>query len=209
MPGENCSILGCGTCRNQSTWSIFKIPTKKQEKWRSEVLKVILRYREKDASLRGRVESGKLYVCKRHYKSDMVVQCKHEINTVLNVLYICNNFKIEWKKVEYSWLHDTIKELNFTAIKFCDFKMVGHYQVITLSISTMSLYLEDLSISNWNLVLLDVYVALKLFFFLYLEHSLSRISPYLEQIFWSHLDSISLSISNFFSTRSLPYYKWS
>lgn len=77
MPGENCSILGCGTCRNQLTWSIFKIPSKKQEQWRLEVLRVILKYREMDASLRSRVESGKLYVCERHYKSDMVVQCEH------------------------------------------------------------------------------------------------------------------------------------
>ena len=46
MPGENCAILGCGTCRNQNKWSIFKIPSKKDETWRAEVLKIILKYRE-------------------------------------------------------------------------------------------------------------------------------------------------------------------
>ena len=66
----------------------------------------------------------------------------------------------------------------------------------TLSISN-TLYLELLSISNWNLGPLDIYVALKLFFSLYLEHSLPRTSPYLEQIFWS-LAGFSLPISNFF-----------
>ena len=76
MPGENCAILGCGTCRNQNKWSIFKIPSKKDETWRAEVLKIILKYRELDASLRSRIESGKVYVCEKHYKSDMVVQCK-------------------------------------------------------------------------------------------------------------------------------------
>ena len=77
MPGENCAILGCGTCRNQSVWSIFKIPPHREEKWRADVLKVVLKYREMDASLRSRIDSGKVYVCERHYKSDMVVQCKH------------------------------------------------------------------------------------------------------------------------------------
>ena len=32
MPGSNCSIFGCGTCRNQSDFGIFKIPASISEK---------------------------------------------------------------------------------------------------------------------------------------------------------------------------------
>ena len=61
MPGEKYATLGCGTCRNQSTWSIFKISPQGEEKWKSDVLKVVLKCREMDASLRSRIESGKVY----------------------------------------------------------------------------------------------------------------------------------------------------
>ena len=60
-----------------------------------------------------------------------------------------------------------------------------------------SLYLKYFPVSNRNLGPLDIYAALKLFFSPYLKHSLSRISPYLEQVFWS-LARFSLSISNYF-----------
>jgi len=80
MPGENCSIPGCGVCRNQKKWSLFKIQTVKDEQtrqWREEVLKTILSSRELDGPLRKRIQNDKVYVCERHYDDpDKVVQCK-------------------------------------------------------------------------------------------------------------------------------------
>ena len=53
-----------------------------------------------------------------------------------------------------------------------------HYLQWTLSIST-TLSLEYIPVSSRNLGPLEIYVVLKLFFSLYLEHSQSWISPYL------------------------------
>ena len=41
MPGANCVIFGCGTCRNQKEFGIFKLPSGKTEdsrKWREELV---------------------------------------------------------------------------------------------------------------------------------------------------------------------------
>ena len=64
MPGENCAIPRCGMCRNQKEWSLFKIPTAKDEQtrqWRDDVLKILLKFRELDGPLRKRIHDGKVY----------------------------------------------------------------------------------------------------------------------------------------------------
>ena len=72
--------------------------------------------------------------------------------------------KIAKQRLVYDYVKDTSLDLKIQR---------------TLSILT-TLCLEYLSVLNRNLVTLDIYVALKIFFSLYLEHSLSQIFPYLE-----------------------------
>ena len=82
MPGTNCSIYGCGTCRNQKIYSIFKIPVAKDisnASWRSELLKVVTKDHILDANLRILIASDKIYICEKHFGEDDIYNCKFVI----------------------------------------------------------------------------------------------------------------------------------
>ena len=79
MPGCNCAILGCGSCRRgkYKGISLFKYPGKsgnlfgksdeEQAKWRADFLNKITKDRFIDENLHRQIESGNLYVCERHF----------------------------------------------------------------------------------------------------------------------------------------------
>ena len=65
MPGPNCSVFGCGTCRNQSGMGIFKIPAPKHEfhtKWRNDLLAVVTRDRVLDENLKKQIKNNKVSI---------------------------------------------------------------------------------------------------------------------------------------------------
>ena len=76
MPGENCSIPGCGVCRGRDIYkgiSIFQIPPKiegdaGQNKWRSDFLAKI--GRETDAAFSAQIATNHVYACQRHFDPD-------------------------------------------------------------------------------------------------------------------------------------------
>ena len=70
MPGSNCSILGCGTCRNQTEFGIFKLPAPKDDfhkKWRTDLLNVITKDRVIDSDLKRQIQNDKLSICEKHF----------------------------------------------------------------------------------------------------------------------------------------------
>ena len=88
MPGENCSIPGCGVCRRPKYKgiSLFKCPSKsedgkdvEQTKWRDEFLGVIKTTRTVDGDFSRQIENGSVYVCQRHFKDDDFVTCKYTL----------------------------------------------------------------------------------------------------------------------------------
>ncbi len=73
MPGANCSIFGCGTSRKHVGVAIFRIPAETDElskKTRKAWISIITKDRVVDDSLRRQIESGNLYVCKKHFKNE-------------------------------------------------------------------------------------------------------------------------------------------
>ena len=76
MPGSNCAIFGCGTCRNQKEIGIFKLPAPKDEifsKWRSDLLSVITKDRVVDAKLKNQIDKDTVSICERHFNSNDVL----------------------------------------------------------------------------------------------------------------------------------------
>ena len=62
MPGENCAFPGCSISR-KDTISIFKVALPNNdvnEKWRKELVHIILKYRQRAESLNKRIQSHKL-----------------------------------------------------------------------------------------------------------------------------------------------------
>ena len=75
MPGSNCSVFGCGTCRNQSDIGIFKIPAPKDEfhtKWRNDLLAAVTRDRVLDENLKKQIKNNKVPICEKHFNSDQI-----------------------------------------------------------------------------------------------------------------------------------------
>ena len=75
MPGANCAIPECGSTRREAyvNRAIFQVPNRIgefYEKWRKDILAVLLRFREADEALKKRIKTGNIYVCERHFTSD-------------------------------------------------------------------------------------------------------------------------------------------
>ena len=86
MLGDNCSIFGCTVSR----WSkykgiaIFKVPGRKTEfekTWRDKLVAVITKDRQIDAALRERINSGRLFICQRHFREDQIL--RHDCRATL------------------------------------------------------------------------------------------------------------------------------
>ena len=55
MPGENCSIYGCGVNRRDKGAGLFKLPSKDQ-KWRKTLIILITKSRGLDSSFKAQLE---------------------------------------------------------------------------------------------------------------------------------------------------------
>ena len=73
MPGENCAIFGCSASRRNKGLSFFKVPLPNNEvnkKWGAELINIITKDRQVDASLKKRIETRKLFICEQHFTED-------------------------------------------------------------------------------------------------------------------------------------------
>ena len=70
MPGANCSVFGCGSCRRTKGIGIWKLPVAKDEAhgtWRDEWLGEIKKTREMDQNFREQLKSDRIYTCEKHF----------------------------------------------------------------------------------------------------------------------------------------------
>ena len=85
MPGVNCSVLGCGSCRRSKGLGIFKLPAAKDEvhrKWRNEWLGEVPKAREIDEDFREQIKNDKVHVCEKHFKPEDIEICKYRFISV-------------------------------------------------------------------------------------------------------------------------------
>ena len=70
MPGVNCAVVGCGSCRGTKGIGIFKLPSAKDDKhkrWRDEWVGELKKTRE----------VHKVYACEKHFKDEVIEICKY------------------------------------------------------------------------------------------------------------------------------------
>ena len=68
MPGDNCSVCGCGSNRRMKGIGIFKLPsatTEKRKIWRSEILNEITKSRVVDPQFREQIKNDKVYMLEK------------------------------------------------------------------------------------------------------------------------------------------------
>jgi hypothetical protein len=64
MPGENCAVLGCGTCRRTKGIGIWKLPAGRNAEyktWRENWLNEITKTRVIDTNFRQMIDNDKVY----------------------------------------------------------------------------------------------------------------------------------------------------
>ena len=80
MPGVNCAVIGCGSCRRTKGIGIFKLPSSKDDKhkrWRDEWLGELKKTREVDKDFRRQINEDKVYTCEKHFKDEEIEICKY------------------------------------------------------------------------------------------------------------------------------------
>ena len=72
MPGDNCSVFGCGTSRRLKRIGIFKISQSKPENvehevWRSSWLNAISKSRVMDKIFKRLIDKERVFACEKHF----------------------------------------------------------------------------------------------------------------------------------------------
>ena len=78
MPGDNCAVFGCGSCRRTKGIGIWKLPAAKDEadkKWRHDWLSEITKTREINHEFRKR--NDKVFTCEKHFDVEHFETCKY------------------------------------------------------------------------------------------------------------------------------------
>ena len=81
MPGENCAVFGCGSCRRTKGIGIWKLPLAKDEahaKWREEWLSEIKKTREIDQNFRELIKHDRVYTCQKHFAPKDIEICEYD-----------------------------------------------------------------------------------------------------------------------------------
>jgi len=79
MPGKNCAVFGCGSCRRAKGLGIFKLPRSKGEEhktWREAWLSEITKTREKNLEFERLIDNDTVFTCEKHFKPDDIEICK-------------------------------------------------------------------------------------------------------------------------------------
>ena len=80
MPGVNCSVHDCGSCRRTKGIGIFKVPLAKDDahkRWRDEWLGEIKKTREMDQDFRRKINDDKMYTCEKHFDLEDIEICNY------------------------------------------------------------------------------------------------------------------------------------
>lgn len=79
MPGKNCCIVDCGTCRRPKfkDIGIFKLPALNVDKaWRESWLGEIKKTRTVDKHFQDLINKDHVYTCEKHFRDEDLEICK-------------------------------------------------------------------------------------------------------------------------------------
>ena len=80
MPGRNCAVFGCGSCRRTKGIGIWKLPSAvddRHREWREAWLGELKKTREIDSDFRDQIKNDRVYTCEKHFASEDVEICKY------------------------------------------------------------------------------------------------------------------------------------
>ena len=78
MPGDNCAVFGCGSCRNTKGIGIWKLPAPRNDdykQWREQWLNELTKSRVVDKDFQRLIDNDKVYTCEKHFAPDDIEIC--------------------------------------------------------------------------------------------------------------------------------------
>ena len=86
MPGDNCSVKGCGSNRRTKGIGIFQILAENVNKeWRKMFLGEILKFREVDANFKRQINENNVFVCEKHFHKNEIEICEYPFLNAMRV----------------------------------------------------------------------------------------------------------------------------
>ena len=80
MPGDNCSVYGCGKSRRTEGIGIFKLPnrpSKPYQEWRTTWLNELTKHRQIDADFKRQIDEDRVHTCEEHFHPHEIEVCKY------------------------------------------------------------------------------------------------------------------------------------
>ena len=68
MPGDSCSVFGCGSCRRTKGIGIWKLPLAEGE---------IKKTRDMDPDFREQIKKDRVYTCEKHFAPEDIEICEY------------------------------------------------------------------------------------------------------------------------------------
>ena len=88
MPGANCAVFGCGTCRNEKDVGIFTLSNPNKDdfyrKWNRDMLNIITKDRIITPGFKSRIEKNNVFKCEKHFDSDQIYFCEYYYLVILS-----------------------------------------------------------------------------------------------------------------------------
>lgn len=75
MPGRNCAVFGCGSCRRTKGIGIWKLPLAvddRHREWREAWLGELKKTREIHSDFRDQIKNDRVYTCEKHFAPEDV-----------------------------------------------------------------------------------------------------------------------------------------
>ena len=88
MPGDNCTLVGYGSCQRSMGIGIWSLPASRNEeykKWRGDWSSELTKFRKVDNHCQKIVDSDRVYTCEKHFAADDIEICKCNTTTVVLV----------------------------------------------------------------------------------------------------------------------------
>lgn len=80
MPGRNCAVFGCGSCRRTKGIGIWKLPKAddaKHREWRESWLGKLKKTRVIDSNFREQIKNDRVYTCEKHFSPEDFEICEY------------------------------------------------------------------------------------------------------------------------------------
>ncbi len=88
MPGDNCAVFNCGSCRRTKGIGIFKLPAANNDnkkKLTEELLNEIRKSRVLDKAFKERIKNDRVFICEKHFLPEQIEICKCRLLISLSI----------------------------------------------------------------------------------------------------------------------------